>query len=93
MGSSHFIIIFIVIIKNGQQCKAKRERFTPYLSKDPSHTLSPYRKKKEKQKTVKEKKGPAASADKKALTLLLRPASHTPSITGSARSFQRDTEK
>ena len=33
----------------------------------------------------------AAYANKKALALLLKPASPTPSNTGSARSFQRDT--
>ena len=35
----------------------------------------------------------AAYANKEALTLLLKPASPTPSKTGLARSFQRDTEK
>ena len=35
----------------------------------------------------------AALANKKALALLLKPASPTPSNTGLARSFQRDTEK
>ena len=35
----------------------------------------------------------AAIANKKALALLLKPASPTPSNTGSLRSFHRDTDK
>ena len=35
----------------------------------------------------------AAWSNKKALALLLKPASPTPSNTGLARSFQRDTER
>ena len=35
----------------------------------------------------------AAYANKKTLALLLKPASPIPSNTGSARSFQRDTER
>ena len=35
----------------------------------------------------------AAYADKEAFSLLLKPASPTPSNTGLARSFQSDTEK
>ena len=34
----------------------------------------------------------AAKANKNVLTLVLKPASPTPSNTGSARSFHRDTE-
>ena len=35
----------------------------------------------------------AAEVNKKALALLLKPSSPTPSNTGLARSFQRDTER
>ena len=42
------IIINIIIIKRGCQCKAEREWYTPYLSEDPRHTIQTYRQKKEK---------------------------------------------
>ena len=46
-----------------------------------------------KEKIVKDySRDRAALANKKALTMLLKPASPTPSNTGSARLFQRDTE-
>ena len=32
----------IIIIKKGQQCKAGREWYTPYQSKDPSPTIPTY---------------------------------------------------
>ena len=45
-----------------------------------------------KDKTVGDKKGRADHANRKALALLLKPTSPTPSNTGLLRSFQRDTE-
>ena len=48
------IIIIIIIIKRGWQCKAGRERLTPYQSEDPNPTT--HRKKEEKGKTVGDKK-------------------------------------
>ena len=44
------ISIIIIIIKKGQQCKAKREWYTPYQSEDPSPTIPTYRQKEEKGK-------------------------------------------
>ena len=44
------IIIIIIIIKKGRQCKAEREWYTPYQSEDPSPTIPTYRQKKEKAK-------------------------------------------
>ena len=44
------IIIIIIIIKKGQQCKAGREWYTPYQSEDPSPTIPTYRQKEEKGK-------------------------------------------
>ena len=44
-------------------------------------------------KIVGDKKERANHANRKALALLLKPASSTPSTTGSLRSFQRDTER
>ena len=44
------IIIIIIIIKRDWQCKAGRERLTPYQFEDPSPTLPTYRGKEEKGK-------------------------------------------
>ena len=44
------MIIIIIIIKKGQQCKAGREWYTPYQSEDPSPTIPTYRQKEEKGK-------------------------------------------
>ena len=43
-------IIIIIIIKRGWQCKAGRERLTPYQSEDPNPTTPTHRKKEEKGK-------------------------------------------
>ena len=45
-------IIIIIIIKRGWQCKAGRERLTPYQSEDPNPTTPTHRKKEEKGKIV-----------------------------------------
>ena len=50
-------VIIIIIIKIGWQCKAVRERLTPYQSEDPNPTTPTHRKKEEKGKTVGDKKG------------------------------------
>ena len=49
--------IIIIIIKRGWQCKAGRERLTPYQSEDPNPTTPTHRKKEKKGKTVGDKKG------------------------------------
>ena len=46
------LFIIIIIIKRGWQCKAGRERLTPYQSEDPNPTTPTQRKKEEKGKTV-----------------------------------------
>ena len=46
------IIIIIIIIKNGWQCKAWRERLTPYQSEDPNPTTPTHRMEEEKGKTA-----------------------------------------
>ena len=48
------VIIIIIIIKKGPQCKAEREWYTPYQSEDPSPTISTYRQKKRKGKRVED---------------------------------------
>ena len=49
VGDQEFIIV-IIIIKQGWQCKAGRQRFTPYQSEDPSPTIPTHRMKEEKGK-------------------------------------------
>ena len=70
-----------------------RERVRTLLSvqRPQPHTTNPW--KEEADKSVGYKKEIAYHADRKALALLLKPASPTPSNTGSLRSFQRDTER
>ena len=54
----------------------------------------PIDRKKIKRKIVEDyNRAKAASANEKALALLLQPSSPTPTNTGSARSFQSDTER
>ena len=48
---------YIIIIKNCWQCKAGRERLTPYLSEDPSPTIPTHRIKEEKWKNSRRQKG------------------------------------
>ena len=48
-------IIIIIIIKKGWQCKAGRERLTPYQSEDPNATTPTHRLKEEKGKTAVDK--------------------------------------
>ena len=50
------IIIIIIIIRKGRQCKAGRERLTPYQSEDPNPTTPTHRMKEERGKTVGDKK-------------------------------------
>ena len=50
------VIIITIIIRKGRQCKAGRERLTPYQSEDPNPTTPKHRMKKEKGKTVGDKK-------------------------------------
>ena len=50
------MIIIISIIRKGRQCKAERERLTPYQSEDPNPTTPAHRMKEEKGKTVGDKK-------------------------------------
>ena len=55
--SIFLLLIFIIIIQKDRQCKAGRERLTPYQSEDPSLTLPTYKGKEEKGKIVEDKKG------------------------------------
>ena len=71
-----------------------RERVrTLYQSKDPNSTQPTHRRKNKIKQYTGDKKERADHANRKALALLLKPASPTPSNTGSLRLFQRDTER
>ena len=66
----------------------------PISQKTPAPQYQPIDRKKRNLKRVEDySRDRAAKANKKALALLLKPASPTPSNTGLVRSFQRDTEK
>ena len=94
-SSKLFLLRFdlYIIIKKGWQYKAGRERLTPYQSEDPNSATPTHRMKEEKGKTAGDRKRASSKTNKKALALLLKPASPTPSNTGSLRSFHRDTDK
>ena len=57
------------------------------------HNTNLYRKKRKGKRAEDYSRDRAAWANKKTFILLLKPASRTPSKTGLARSFQRDTER
>ena len=42
------VIIIIIIVKKGRQCKAEREWYTQYQYEDPSPTIPTYRQNEEK---------------------------------------------
>ena len=69
------------------------ERVIPYQSEDPSPTIPTLRMKEEYGKTVGGRMEASSQANKKILAILLKPASPTPSNTGSQRSFNRDTNE
>ena len=50
--SSILLLLFIIIIKKDWQCKAGRQRLTPYQSEDPNPTTPTHRMKEEKGKTA-----------------------------------------
>ena len=70
-----------------------RERVrTLSIQRPQPHTTNPW-KKEEEDKIVGDTIERADHDNRKALALLLKPASLTPSDTGSLRSSQRDTER
>ena len=71
--------------------KGRERARTLSVQRPHPHTTNPW--KKEKFKIVIVKKERTDHANRKALALLLKPVSRTPSNTGSLRSFQRDTER
>ena len=86
-----WIELTIMINKRGRQCNAGREWSTRYQSKGLSLTIPTHRQKKRKVKIKYNKNEYSSLGQRKALILLLKPASPSPSITGSARLFLRYT--
>ena len=85
------IIIIIIIIKRGRRCEAGRVWSTPYQSKDPSPTMPTYGEEKEKwENNGRQKWIEQLTPIKKKWPWSWYP---TPSNTGYARLFHRDTEK
>ena len=83
--------INIIIIKIESAVQGQERVRILYQSKDPNRTQPTNgRKKKRIRRRQKER---ADYANRKALALLLKPVSPTPSNTGQPRSFQRDTER
>ena len=80
----------IIIINWSPQCKARIE-WEQSVRRPQPHTSNPW--KEEKDKIIGDKKEIADHANMKVFSLLLKPASPTPSITGSLRLSQRDTER
>ena len=86
------LIIIIIVVEKYRKCKAMRDRLINTLSvrRLQPHNKLTNRMKKEKEKTVDDKKGASSYSNEKALPLLLKPANSTPSnTTGSPRSFHR----
>ena len=74
-----------------QQCKTGRE-WEHYQSED-SNPTQPTHIRKNKKENSRRYKEQAYQANRKALALVLKPASPTPSNRGSPRSLQRDTQR
>ena len=89
----HVPISFIFAINKSLQCKAVREQFTQYQSKDPSPAIPAYRKNEENMKNIVRQKRSDQLRQKKTVALLLKPADPTPTSTGSARSLHTERKK
>ena len=84
----------LLLLKEVGSARLRESDIHPISPKTPAPQYRPIARKKRKGKIVEDhSRDRAAQGNKKALALLLKPASHTPLNTGSARSFQRDTER
>ena len=81
--------LLLLLLFGSRWARPEESENTLSVQRPQSHTTNPW--KEEKDKTAGDKKERADHANRKALALLLKPASPTPSNTGSLRSFQRDT--
>ena len=86
------ILLLLLLLFWSPRARPGESEDTQSVQRPQTHTTNPW--KEEKDKTVGDKKERTDHASNwKALALLLKPASPTPSNTGSLKSFQRDTER
>ena len=88
------LLLLLLLLKKVSSAKLRESDVHPISPKTPAPQYQPIDRKKRKGKRVEDySMDRAPQVNKEALALLLKPASPTPSNTGLARSFQRDTEK
>ena len=86
--------LLLLLLKKVGGARLRESNVHPISPKTPAPQYQPIDRKKRKGKRVEDySRDRAAYDNKEALALLLKPARSTPSKTGLARSFQRDTEK
>ena len=84
----------LLLLKKVGSARLRESGIHPISPKIPAPQYQPIDRKKRKGKKVEDySRDRVAKANQEALALLLKPTSPTPSNTGLARSFQRDTEK
>ena len=89
-----FFFKIIIIKEKVGSARLRESDIHPISPKTPAPQYQPIDRKKRKRTRVEDNsRDRAAYANKEALALLFKPASPTPSNTGLARSFQRDTVK
>ena len=87
------LLILLLLLKEVSSARLRESDIHPISPKTPALQYQPIDRKKRNEKIVEDySRNRAAQANKKALALLLKPASPTSSNTGSARAFQIDTE-
>ena len=90
----HCPLLLLLLLKKVGSAKLRESGIHPISPMTPASQYQPIDRKKRKWKKVEDySRDRTAWANKEALALLLKPPSPTPSNTGLARSFQRDTEK
>ena len=88
------LLLLLLLLKKVGSARLGASDLHPNSPKTKAPQYQPKARKKRKGKRVEDYiRDRAAWANKEALALLLKHASPTPSNTGLARSFQRDTEK
>ena len=85
------LLLLLLLLLIGVRCARPGESENTISPKTKTPHNQPWKEEKE-DKIEGNKKERAQHANRKALALLLKPSSPTPSDTGSLRSFQRDTE-
>ena len=90
--STKWVFIIIIIISKRSAVQAGSKWSTHYLFKYPHPIIPTYRQWEDNEENRKQKEIGQFGLIKNT-TLLVKPASPTPSNTGSARLFHRDTER